>query len=86
MIEIVLNYANVTTGAYPPDLHGITISHLTAAAAPRALNLLGLANDPLRDIRLHACRFDGMEEANSIQYVEHLSLDQVWINGERVDN
>jgi hypothetical protein len=86
VIEIVLNYANVITGAYPPDVHGITISHLTAAAAPRALNLLGLAGDPLRDIRLHACRFDGMEAENSIQYVEDLRLDQVWINGVRVDN
>ncbi|MEV0290768.1 glycoside hydrolase family 28 protein [Kribbella sp. NPDC050820] len=86
VIEIVLNYANVITGAYPPDVHGITISQLTAVAAPRALNLLGLVDDPLRDIRLHACRFDQMEEENSIQYVENLQLDQVWINGVRVDN
>lgn len=86
VVEIVLNYANVITGPYPPDLHGITISHLTAAGAPRALNLLGLAGAPLRDIRLHACRFDGMTEENSIQYVERLRLDQVWINGVRVDN
>ena len=67
-------------------MHGITISQLTAAAAPRALNLLGLADDPLRDIRLHACRFDGITEANSIQNVEGLRLDRVWINGVRVDN
>jgi polygalacturonase len=86
VVEIVLNYANVTTGAYPPDLHGITISHLTAAGAPRALNLLGLASDPLRDISLHACRFDAIEEENSVQYVERLCLDQVWINGVRADN
>ena len=86
VIEIVLNYANVTTGAYPPDVHGITISQLTAAAAPRALNLLGLPDDPLRDIQLHQCRFDAMEEDNSIQYVDGLRLDQVWINGARADN
>ncbi|GAB2607463.1 glycoside hydrolase family 28 protein [Kribbella endophytica] len=85
VIEIVLNYANVITGAYPPDLHGITISHLTAAGAPRALNLLGLATDPLREIRLENCRFDGMEGENTIQYVERLRLDRVWINGVRVD-
>jgi hypothetical protein len=86
VIEIVLNYANVITGDFPPDVHGITISHLTAAAAPRALNLLGLVDDPLRGITLHNCRFDGMEEENSIQYVEDLRLDRVWINGVRVDN
>ncbi|TWD75184.1 polygalacturonase [Kribbella amoyensis] len=86
VIEIVLNYANVTTGDFPPDLHGISISQLTAAGAPRALNLLGLPTVPLRDIRLQACRFDGMEEENLIQYVDGLRLDQVWINGVRVDN
>jgi polygalacturonase len=85
-IEIVLNYANVTTGAYPPDVHGITISQLTVASAPRALNLLGLADDPLRDIHLHQCRFDTTTEDNVIQNVENLHLNQVWINGTRVDN
>ncbi|GAA3147508.1 polygalacturonase [Kribbella aluminosa] len=81
VIEIVLNYANVITGAYPPDVHGITISRLTVASAPRALNLLGLADDPLRDIHLHQCRFDAITEPNVITYVEGLRLDQVWING-----
>ncbi|MEV0790997.1 glycoside hydrolase family 28 protein [Kribbella sp. NPDC050459] len=85
-IEIVLNYANVTTGAYPPDVHGITISQLTVASAPRALNLLGLTDDPLRDIHLHQCRFDAITEKNVIENVEGLRLDQVWINGARVDN
>jgi len=85
-IEIVLNYANVTTGAYPPDVHGISISGLTVASAPRALNLLGLTTDPLRDIRLHQCRFDAITDENVIADVDGLRLDQVWINGERVDN
>ncbi|GAA1615685.1 glycoside hydrolase family 28 protein [Kribbella karoonensis] len=86
VVEIVLNYANVTTGAYPPDVHDITISRLTVASAPRALNLLGLADDPLRAIHLHQCRFDAITEPNVITNVEDLQLDQVWINGARVDN
>ncbi|WP_350274380.1 glycoside hydrolase family 28 protein [Kribbella sp. HUAS MG21] len=85
-IEIVLNYANVVTGAYPPDVRDITISQLTVASAPRALNLLGLPDVPLRDIHLHQCRFDAMTEQNVIEQVEGLRLNQVWINGTRVDN
>lgn len=85
-VEIVLNYANVTTGDFPPDVHGITIDHLTVAKAPRALNLLGLSTDALRDIRLHACRFDGVKQDNVISYVDGLRLDQVWINDVRADN
>lgn len=85
VIEMVLNYANVTTGDFPPDVSGIVISHLTAARAGTALNLKGAEGNPIRDIRLHACRFDDMEERNVVQDVEGLVLDQVWINGERVD-
>jgi len=85
VVEIVLNYANVTTGEFHPDLHGIVISHLTAVKAPRALNLLGNDGHPLRDIRLHSCRFDQMAEPNDVRHVENLVLDQVWINGTRVD-
>ncbi|WP_427890656.1 glycoside hydrolase family 28 protein [Kribbella sp. GL6] len=84
-IEIVLNYANVTTGAYPPDVHGITISRLTVDSAPRALNLLGLPDDPLRAIHLHQCHFDAMTQPNVITNVEDLHLTQVWLNGTRVD-
>lgn len=86
VVEIVMNYANVTTGDYHPVLRDVTISHLTAQSAPRALYLRGNEGHPLRDIRLHACRFDGMEEPNDIMFVEDLQLDQVWINGERVDS
>lgn len=86
VVEMVLNYANVTTGDYHPDLHGIVLSQLHAASAPRALNVIGNDGHPIRDIRLHACRFDQVEEADVIRNVEGLALDQVWINGTRVDH
>ncbi|WP_019813200.1 glycoside hydrolase family 28 protein [Saccharomonospora saliphila] len=85
VVEMVLNYANVTTGAFPPDLHGVVISQLTAANAPRALNMIGDETHPIRDIRLHACRFDAMSEADVIRNVEGLVLNQVWTNGVRID-
>jgi polygalacturonase len=86
VVEMVLNYANVTTGDFHPDLHGIVISQLTAANAPRALNMLGNEGHPIRDVRLHACRFDNMSEPNIVRDVEGLVLDQVWVNGVRIDS
>ncbi|SFB52984.1 Tat (twin-arginine translocation) pathway signal sequence [Amycolatopsis marina] len=86
VVEMVLNYANVTTGDFHPNLHGILISQLTAANAPRALNMLGNDGHPIRDIRLHACRFDNMSEPNIVRDVEGLVLDQVWVNDIRIDS
>lgn len=85
VIEVAMDYGNVTTGAYPPQLRGVTISQLTAERAPRALYMRGNAGHPLRDIRLHACRFDDMEGPNDLENVESIVFDQVWINGVRVD-
>jgi polygalacturonase len=85
VVEMALDYGNVTTGDHYPDLHGVVISGLTAASAPRALNLIGNAAQPIRDIRLHDCRFENMSGPNSIRHVEGLVFDNVWINGERVD-
>lgn len=85
VVEMVMNYANVVTGDHHPVLRDVTISHLTAQKAPMALNLRGNDGHPLRDIRLHACRFDGIAGPDQIQYVDGLVLDQVWVNGVRVD-
>ena len=85
VVEIVLNYGNVTTGEFHPDLHGVSISQLTAASAPRALNIFGNPGHPVRDVHLHACRFEQVEGPDEIRFVDGLTLDQVWANGERID-
>lgn len=85
VVEIVLNYGNVTTGAFHPDLHGITISQLVAMQAPRALNIVGNPGHPVRDVLLHACRFERISGADDIRNVEDLVYEQVWVNGIRID-
>ncbi|MCW3816423.1 glycoside hydrolase family 28 protein [Micromonospora sp. DR5-3] len=84
-VEMVLNYANVTTGDHHPDVHDIVLSQVTAASTPQAYTLLGNPGHPLRGIRLHACRFDGVTQPNVARDVDALALDQVWVNGTRID-
>ncbi|MGD6748337.1 glycoside hydrolase family 28 protein [Streptomyces sp. BH106] len=84
VVEVALNYENIDTGAYYPDVRGIEVRRLTAASGPRAWTLFGNAANPIRDVRLVDCAFDGMTGPNELRNVEGLVLERVTINGEAV--
>ncbi|MEO3753135.1 glycoside hydrolase family 28 protein [Streptomyces sp. B6B3] len=86
VIEVALNYENIDTGDYYPDVHGISVHGLTAQSGQLAWNLLGNDANPIRDVRLRDCAFDGITEGHSTVNVEGLELRQVTINGEPVED
>lgn len=76
-IEGALDYANVTAGSHPPDVRNVDIRDMTVDGAERALYLIGNDDNPIRDVRLTDCVFEGMAEENVIENVEGLVLDDV---------
>jgi hypothetical protein len=84
VIEIALNYENIDTGDFYPDVHGIEVNRLTSASGQLAWNLIGNDANPIRDVRLRDCAFDGIEEGVVAENVEGLALRRVTINGEPV--
>ena len=42
------------------------------------------ADSPIRDVRLANCRFENVAEESTVEHVEHLQMEDVFVNGERV--
>ncbi|NGN65319.1 glycoside hydrolase family 28 protein [Streptomyces sp. A7024] len=86
VLEIALDYENVDTGDYYPDVHGIELHRVTAASGPLAWNLIGNDANPIRDVLLRDCAFEGIEEGWVSENVEGLTLHGVTVNGEPVQD
>ncbi|MFG3155153.1 glycoside hydrolase family 28 protein [Streptomyces sp. NPDC048219] len=84
VVEIALNYERLETGDFYPDVRGIEVHRLTTRSGPRAWTLIGNDTNPIRDVLLSDCAFDGMTGPNEQRDVEGLVLRHVTINGEEV--
>lgn len=84
VIEIALDYANVQTGPYYPDVGGIDVHALTAQTGPRAWYLIGNDGNPIRDVSLTDCRFEQMSDDGITAHVDGLQLTRVFVNGTEV--
>ncbi|WP_419999037.1 glycoside hydrolase family 28 protein [Streptomyces boninensis] len=85
VLEIALNYENVDVGAYYPDVGDISVRRLTAASGPLAWNLLGNDANPIHDVTLRDCVFDGITEGYLQENVTGFELRDVTVNGTEVN-
>ncbi|GAB2964674.1 exopolygalacturonase PelB [Streptomyces pseudoechinosporeus] len=84
VIEMALNYENIDTGPYYPDVRDISVNGLTAASGPLAWNLLGNPANPIRAVTFRNCAFDGITDGYTSTHVEGLMLRGVTVNGQEV--
>ncbi|MFC4006118.1 glycoside hydrolase family 28 protein [Nonomuraea purpurea] len=84
VIEVALNYENKHTGPYFPDVGGIHVRRLRAGRAPRAFNLIGNPDNPIKGVRVADSVFEEMAEADVVRDVTGFELRNVWVNGRRV--
>jgi polygalacturonase len=80
VVFVTLAYAKAT-GSFPPRFDQLTLSHVNVTRAPRVLNLVGLAEDPIGAIRLSHSAFPSVASPSDIQHVESVSYDDVLVNG-----
>jgi hypothetical protein len=71
-------------GPYKPVVRHIDVRDLTCEQGEYALYLRGYRDAPIRDVRLTNCRFSNIAQANLLENVEDLVLDEVIVNGARL--
>ncbi|MEV0009006.1 glycoside hydrolase family 28 protein [Streptomyces sp. NPDC047973] len=82
VVEIALNYERVESGDFYPDVRRIEIHRVTTTAGPRAWTFIGNDANPIHDVLLSDCTFDGMTGPNEQRNIEGLVLRNVTINGQ----
>ncbi len=81
VVRINFEYEEGNAGDVPPVVRGVDVRRVTSQQSRHALYLVGYPDDPIRDVRLTDCRFDGVAEASVVRHVEGLHLVDVFING-----
>ena len=81
VIDIDFKYEEGNAGQFKPVVRDIDVSNVICHKSKHALTLSGYPDAPIRGVRLVNCTFDGVREANIIENVEGLSLENVKING-----
>lgn len=85
VIRVNFYYEEGDAGPFDPIVRHIEVRNLTSRQSPYALYLRGYARSPIRDVRLIDCTFDRVEK-NLTEHVDGLYLQNVRINGKRIDS
>jgi polygalacturonase len=78
-------YEEGDAGPYPPIVRDVEMRNVTSRKSKHALLLRGYAHDPIRDVRIVDCSFDGVAKPDVLEGVAKLTLRNVRINGQRRD-
>jgi polygalacturonase len=82
LLLIDFNYGEGDTGAFPPTVTDIDLSHWTVAAAAQGWNIAGYPTDPVGTVRLRDVTITGpLTTANIATNVSDLELTNVTIDG-----
>ena len=84
VVRINYLYEEGDAGPFDPIVRDVDVRRVTSEQSEYALYLIGYPDDPIRDVRLADCRFDGVAEGSVIEHVEDLVFDDVLINGRPV--
>jgi polygalacturonase len=74
-------YEEGDTGRFPPILRDVEVLRVTSRKSRYALRLRGYAHDPISDVRLIDCTFDGVAEREFLENVTGLRQTNVRVNG-----
>ena len=85
VVTIDFFYEEGDAGRFPPIVRDVEVRDVTSTRSPHALLLRGYAHDPIADVRVIDCRFDGVAEPDVLEGVRGVSLANVRVNG-RVRN
>jgi polygalacturonase len=79
-------YGHSQGGHYLPVIRNIELRKVTLGKCRRALDLRGLRQAPIQNVRVVDCDFESVAEPSIVQNVKGLSLDGVKINGKPVSH
>ena len=81
VVTIDFFYEEGDAGPFPPIVRDIEVRTVTSTKSKYGLLLKGYAKDPITDVRLIDCRFDGVAEGDVIEAVRDLVRTNVVVNG-----
>jgi polygalacturonase len=84
VVRVNFLYEEGDAGNFKPIVRDVEIRNVTCERSERALYLRGYADSPITNVRLVDCRFENVADESTIEHVQGLVLDHVFINGELV--
>ena len=85
LVTIDFFYEEGDAGKYPPTVRDVEVRKVTSRKSQYALLLRGYAHDPITDVRVVDCTFDGVVKADIVEAVNGLTLKNVRRNGQLLD-
>jgi polygalacturonase len=82
ILRVNFHYENGDIGQFTPIVRNVFMRDVTSKKSQYALFLDGYKRSPISNIMIENCRFNGVEEGNSLNDIENLNLKDVYINGE----
>merc|ERR1719387_3309915 len=73
-IRFSMNYGNVQAGDFPPTFRNLTISGVECEGAGKSITLMGLPQSEMQSVVITDCKFRGLREQGSVDYVSGLSV------------
>lgn len=86
VITVDFNYEEGEKGKFTPVVRNFVVNNLKSAKSTRALDVQGFKQAPIYDVRLTDCTFESVAQPNIVKNVQGLTLTNVRINGQVVEN
>ena len=83
-ITVDFNYEEGAKGKYTPVVRNLQVQNLKSRKSKYALDLQGLPNAPIIDVRLENCTFENTELPSIVKNVQGLNLRNVLVNGKEL--
>jgi polygalacturonase len=84
VITIDFNYEEGAKGAFTPVVRNYVVEDLRSGKSKHALDVQGLANAPIFDLRLENCVFEQAAQPSIVKNVSGLTMRNVRVNGKEI--
>ncbi len=85
LIELLYEMKEGEKGNFPPTVRNIQVENVESRNSEYALQLIGLDDLPIDGIKLKDCRFNNVQKGNYIQNVKNISLNNVYLNNQLLE-
>ena len=85
-ISIDYYYEEGEKGSYKPVVKNVSVDELETQKTKYAVYLRGFKNDPIEGISLSNCDFEGVAQGSVVENVTDVNLQNVRVNGAKVDH
>jgi polygalacturonase len=86
VITIDFNYEEGAKGAFIPVMRNYVVENLTSGKSKHGVDIQGLENAPVYDVRIENSTFNDVAEGNVIKNVKGVKLENVKFNGKVVND